>query len=278
MLCLKMATRKDGFQFPCGQCLNCKVNHRRNWVARLLLESCTHAYSVFVTLTFRDTGTPAFLRRSDLKYFYRNLRHDLPEVRHFSVGEYGTRTGRAHYHAHIFSNSRPVDLRDLQKAWPYGSVHLGQTEADSIQYVFGYLFKSKKDRWPIEVRYPELRCFSQGIGRGAYLELSSAGVLPREFQVLGQTFPVSRYFRSIARRDGLLVDETKAIKLERLETAQMCALLDLPSLSQEQKLSLYDEALKRRIAKAQKLKEKAIRDAYLQMHGHVKLRSKNETL
>lgn len=277
MLCAKMATRRDGFKFPCGKCVNCRINQRRSWVARLLLEAACNEYSAFITLTFADTGTPHFVRRSDLKYFYRNLRNDFPTLRHFSVGEYGTRTGRAHYHAHIFTPNRPIHLSAYQKAWPFGHIHVGDTQADSIQYVFGYLFKNPALRWPIEVRYPEFRSFSQGIGRGAFDELSTAGYLPREFSVLGQRWPIPRYFRNLARSCGLLIDDTQTTKLENLEVQYVRSLLQDSTLSSSQVADVYDEAQKRRVAKSQELQRKAIRDAYKQTHGHVKKGNANET-
>lgn len=277
MLCSKMATRRDGFQFPCGKCINCRVNRRRTWVARLLLEAASHEYSSFVTLTFADNGVLTILRRSDLKGFYRNLRIHYPELRHFSVGEYGTKFGRAHYHAHIFTRSKPLDERHLAEAWPYGSIDVGSTEAHSLQYVLGYLFKDSRFAWPVESRYPQFRSYSRGIGRRAFDELCTPGFLPREFTVLGQSWPIGRYHRELAKARGVLIDDTKTAKLEKLEAAHVRSLLGNPSLTHEQITEVYDDALKRRQEKSQELQRKAIRDAYRQDHGHVQKGNDNET-
>lgn len=278
MLCQKMATRGDGFQFPCGQCQNCRINFRRAWQARLLLEAASHEYSAFVTLTFRDVGTPSILRRSDLKLFYRGLRRYIPDLRHFSAGEYGTRTGRAHYHAHIFSVSKPILQCHIAESWPFGSVHVGDTEPESLDYVLGYLLKNKKVHvWPIEERYPEFRAFSPGISKRSLPHLLIDGnELPREFRVFGRSWPIPRYLRDRAQRMGFTVSDRKEVILERFEAQQMRALLMGKTLSSEEELELYENFRKRRIEIAAQRQKKAIRDAYREVHGHTK-KVKHET-
>ncbi|AZL82751.1 replication initiator protein [Apis mellifera associated microvirus 48] len=278
MKCIKLATRTDGFQFPCGQCKNCRINHRRDWQSRLLLEASSHAHSCFVTLTFADTGIPPILRRSDLKRFFRALRVYIPDARHFSVGEYGKRFGRAHYHTHIFSNV-PVLATHLAACWPFGHVDIGDTEPASLDYTLGYLLKDKRSNvWPIESRFPEFRAFSPGIGKMALPHLLIDGnLLPREYKVFGNLWPVSRYLRQRAKKMGFDVSQTEEKRLEEFEAQQMRAVLRNPSLTQAEVSTLYDGFVKKRQEKLEVLKKKAIRDAYRQIHGHVKTRSKNET-
>lgn len=277
-MCANLATRRDGFQFPCGQCLNCKINKRREWQSRLLLEAASHEYSAFVTLTFRDTGIPPILRKTDLKYFYRALRLTNPDLRHFSAGEYGRRFGRAHYHAHIFSN-KPILDDSIRQSWPYGSVDIGHVEPASLDYVLGYLLVDKKanGRWPVEERFPEFRMFSQGMGKHSLAHLLVDGCeLPREFRVFGRRWPIGRYLRDRAKKMGFSVSERESTRLEAYEAQVVRAMLKNPSLSSEEIAKIYDEFVANRQQKQEAIRAKAIRDAYRQNHGH-NVKVKNET-
>ena len=278
MLCSKLATRKDGFKFPCGQCQNCRINKRRDWQARLLLEAATHDYGVFVTLTFSDVGTPQVLRRDHLRAFFRNLHQSVPDFRYYGAAEYGTKTGRAHYHVHIFS-AIPISEYQLRKAWSCGHIHVGDTEPASIDYVLGYLLKNGKvARWPVELRFPEFRVYSQGMGKNALPHLLIDGTeLPREFKVFGRTWPIGRYLRDRAKKMGYTVSERESVTLERLEAKAMRSVLDDKTLSAEEIQKAYEDFALNKQAKSKELQKKAIRAAYLEMHGHVQKANKHET-
>ena len=43
---------------PCGQCLACRINRRREWLARLHLEALDHDVVLFATLTYSDEFLP----------------------------------------------------------------------------------------------------------------------------------------------------------------------------------------------------------------------------
>lgn len=277
MLCQKLATRKDGIQFPCGQCNNCRINHRRAWQARLLLEAASHEYSAFLTLTFADKGTPHFLRRSDIHGFNKTLRQFL-NFRFFCAAEYGKNKGRAHYHIHIFGD-KPILPQNVNHAWPYGQVDIGEVEPASLDYTLGYLLKARKEvRWPIEHRYPEFRMFSPGIGKLALPHLLIDGTeLPREFSVFGRTWPIPRYLRDRAKKMGFTVSERESVRLERLEAQAMRSVLADKTLSPTQIEEAYNALIKRKQEKSAELQKRAIRDAYRQIHGHLK-RNHNETL
>lgn len=278
MLCANLATRRDGFKFPCGQCLNCRINKRRDWQSRLLLEAACHEYGIFVTLTYTDSGTPEPLRKGPLLTFLKSLRKVVPSLRYFAVGEYGTLRGRAHFHAHLFSDT-PILDNQLHSLWPFGHIHVGDTEPASLDYVLGYLLKDSKDvRWPIEKSFPEFRVFSQGLGKLALPHLLiDATELPREFKVFGRKWPIGRYLRDRAKKMGFSVSERESVVLEKLEAQAMRSLLADPSLTSLEVEDLYSTMQKRRQLKSQELQKKAIRAAYLQAHGHVKKGNSNET-
>lgn len=278
MLCAKLATRRDGFKFPCGQCANCRINKRREWQARLLLEAASHAYGSFVTLTFADFGCPSVLRKVDAKAFIKKLSVLYPDLRYYLIGEYGTLTGRAHFHVHLFT-SVPVLDSALRDCWTVGRIHVGDTEPASLDYVLGYLLKGTKViRWPVEKQFPEFRMFSKGMGKLALPHLLIDGTeLPREFKVFSRTWPIGRYLRDRAKKMGYTVSETSTKKLEALEARALSSLLIREDATPEEIEKLYADFWEQRNAKAKVLQQKAIRAAYLQEHGHVKKGNANET-
>lgn len=254
--------------------MNCRINYRRAWQARLLLEASCHDYAQFVTLTQADAGTPHVLLRKYPKRFIRLLSKSY-DFRYFLGAEYGGRKGRAHYHAHIFSKTF-IPRIAIQQCWPYGDIHIGDSEPASLDYVLGYLLKEPSP-WPIAQRFPEFRMHSQGLGRLALGALLVDGTeLSREFTVFGRTWPIPRYLRDRAKKMGFTVSETKQTKLEHLEQKALQAMWSDPRYSFESKeqalLAMYEQR-KQRSAEQQK---KAIRAAYLQAHGHLK-RIKHET-
>jgi len=279
MLCANLATRRDGFQFPCGQCVNCRINRRREWQARLLLEAATHDYGTFVTLTYQPVeGPPPVVLRSHLHAFFRVLREQYPDLRYFAAAEYGSHTGRAHYHAHIFT-SKPLLPAILRQAWPFGIIHQGDTEPASLDYCLGYLLKDRKLlTWPIESRFPEFRLYSQGMGKHALAHLLLDGTeLPREFRVFGKKWPIGRYLRDRAKRMGYTVTEREAVVLEALQAKALRPLLLDSKATQEQIEKAYSELWEAKAEKSAALKRRAIRAAYLQQLNQQRT-TRNETL
>lgn len=139
-----------GIPFPCGQCLACRINKRRLWTHRLMLESYEHRESIFITLTYAEEFLPenASLDKKDLRDFFKRLRYFCSprKIRYYACGEYGAKTHRPHYHAIIFG----LGLSDgelVAKAWPFGRVHVGECNIHTVQYVAGYVTKKfvKKD-------------------------------------------------------------------------------------------------------------------------------------
>lgn len=57
MLCKKMVQSR-GVLHPCGQCTFCRINSKREWISRLLLEAACHPYNQFWTLTYEEESLP----------------------------------------------------------------------------------------------------------------------------------------------------------------------------------------------------------------------------
>lgn len=218
--------RINGVPFPCGQCLPCRINKRRVWTLRLMLESYFHEKCSFVTLTYDDEHLPVndglpVLKKRDCQLWLKRLRKwfNRPGLRYYLAGEYGSRNHRPHYHAILFGVS-PEELdpewaiydgrsgdgkrhTPLSRTWPQGLVHVGECTRESIQYVAGYVTKKftvKGDNYE-----PEFSLMSRRPGIGAYSVEEVARVLKenhletigaRELRIEGKRWPLGRFLTS----------------------------------------------------------------------------------
>lgn len=144
----------DYMQLPCGQCIGCRLERSRQWAMRCVYESSLHSRNSFVTLTYANN--PISLRQSDLRNFWKRLRHHFPNetIRYFACGEYGELLGRPHYHACIFGFDFPdkvlYSVRDnvplyhstiLSDIWGHGFCSIGDVTFESAAYTARYVLK-----------------------------------------------------------------------------------------------------------------------------------------
>ena len=175
MLCKKpYLLPKYNFWVGCNQCIPCRINRRRNWVSRMILESLTVDDACFVTLTYDDEHNPRRLEKSDLQNFFKRLRKHLNfKIRYYACGEYGEKTKRPHYHAVIFGLSEVQASYFCRKAWTSGFVYVGSFTPDSASYVAGYVCKKLDETQPIdwntgELMTKEYSTMSRRPGLGVY--------------------------------------------------------------------------------------------------------------
>lgn len=116
---------------PCGQCMNCRINNRRKWTARILLEALDTEQRLgevsWCTLTYSDENIPQVSRGGgptddsldprDLQLCFKRLRKLIGPFRFFAVGEYGDKTFRPHYHAMLFGPPVTEVEAGLGKEW-----------------------------------------------------------------------------------------------------------------------------------------------------------------
>lgn len=131
--CVSPISRKtaDGVVVvPCGKCNYCLQSRREDWSFRLRQELKHSLSGYFITLTYDDGHLPTCdqvsgeyfpngtLVKSHAIGFVKRLRaHCSAErLRFYLCGEYGTRTGRAHYHVLLF-NLSSGSLAAIQQAW-----------------------------------------------------------------------------------------------------------------------------------------------------------------
>lgn len=173
---------------PCGRCYDCKNRKVREWAFRLLEEDKVSTYAHFVTLTYnthhvpliKGNSHPMTLDPKDLTNYFKRLRKNItnhvnsitenlrePKIKYYAVGEYGTKSGRPHYHFICFNNPFPdlfVDSWRLNNQ-PIGTVYIGDVKQESILYTLKYI--SKPGKVPIHAndkRVPEFSRTSNGIG------------------------------------------------------------------------------------------------------------------
>lgn len=216
----------EGLAFGCGQCLACRINRRRVWTARLVLESYLHEKACFVTLTYRDDDLvynenyiPTLCKR-DLQLFLKRLRKHFSErkIRYYACGEYGTRSLRPHYHLVLFGIA-PEELDEtfmlydgksprslLLNLWTFGLVHVGECSRHSIQYVAGYVTKKYTKKGDGLQKEFSLMSLKPGIGAGALDAIRSAidgtGTECAMVRFEGKTWPLGRYLLQKMYPDG----------------------------------------------------------------------------
>lgn len=153
----------------CGKCKWCRWMNALAWAVRIACEvSTTEGGCSFLTLTYAPKHLPkadefpgqGTLVKKHLQGFLKRLRarleyHDGIQIRFFAAGEYGSATGRAHYHAIIFGYDFP-DRRHyksskagfpiynsdlLSSCWKFGHATVQNVDIGVAKYVGQYASK-----------------------------------------------------------------------------------------------------------------------------------------
>lgn len=183
--------------YPCGQCMPCRVNRRRIWTHRIMLEAMEFTGNCFVTLTYSDDELkncigaaphllPSLMPKHLQDWLKRYRKVMYPQkIRFYAVGEYGDETGRPHYHLAlfganpcIFGRSRYSKVRSdccvvcdtIRDTWGRGHIFVGELEAASAGYIAGYVIKkmTSPDDRRLLGRHPEFARMSRRPGIGAW--------------------------------------------------------------------------------------------------------------
>lgn len=227
MLC-KNPYMPSTIPYPCGQCLPCRVNRRRVWTHRILLESFLHSSSCFLTLTYEDKHLPkdGSVSPRELRLFLGRLRDRLPprSLRYFAVGEYGDETSRPHYHLALFGYNCLGKLlypdfgkrcfcancQMVREVWGKGHIVIEDLTRKSAQYIAGYVTKKMTSKEDIRLngRHPEFARMSTKPGLAAFAisRISQgmispvtgeiflcAGDVPSKLNIDGKELPFGRY-------------------------------------------------------------------------------------
>lgn len=166
----------DFIQVPCGKCMECRLQHSKQWADRCLLEMQYHDSNLFVTLTYDDDHIPmksdgtsehGSLCKRDLQLFFKRLRKKYGKgISYFAAGEYGSETQRPHYHAIIFGLSLD-DLvpfytsglgneyytsETLNSLWTNGMTSVSIANYENAAYTARYVMK-KAEKGDLSVIY-----------------------------------------------------------------------------------------------------------------------------
>jgi len=233
---------------PCGQCMGCRLDKARAWAMRLHVEGLSHTQSCFITLTYDDDNIPEndSLNPTDLQRFIKRLRKYLgsTRIRYYSVGEYGGKFDRPHYHAIIFGYDFPdrsiyldrgsytVDNSIiLSKLWPHGHATVQNNSLEAAAYVSKYAVKKitgeKAQDWyqridtdtgEIIQLLPEFARMSRRPGIGsAWLKKYYKDLYPKGYVTNGKgvKIPPPEYFNKLYEK--WFPDEMEALRNERKE-------------------------------------------------------------
>lgn len=116
---------------PCGKCVLCTEKKANEWVSRAMAESQTSSsIPIFFTLTYNDFCCPRNgVRKGAMQRFMKRLRVNVDrycgfksKIRYFICSEYGSKTGRPHYHG-ILWNFPLLELSHIDdlidKSWSF---------------------------------------------------------------------------------------------------------------------------------------------------------------
>jgi len=237
------------------------VNRGQEWSRRLEHELDFHASAIFLTLTYSEAHLPVDdgLDARHLQLFLKRLRFDLEDrkFRYYSVGEYGEKFNRPHYHG-IFFGLTPNDRGLIEGAWGMGMVHIGTVTQESINYVTKYVNKKLTGDLGKEVygaRLPPFSRMSKGLGlpwlkanwdfvlqNGGLRHQGKMIRLPRYYlKKIGDDFPAElkdalTMLRASMSDQGLVSDDVVVHLWEKDKDQRDQVKLDLEALQRNKRL------------------------------------------
>lgn len=137
-----------GVLVPCGKCPACLSNKRNEWSFRLMEEVKRSTSAAFITLTYHPKFVPdSGVSKRHVQLFLKRLRKNQKngkKIRYYFVAEYGSKTGRPHYHSILFNAEGGEEA--IRKAWmlkdsEIGLIHYGKVTEASIRYVTKYVIQ-----------------------------------------------------------------------------------------------------------------------------------------
>lgn len=171
------------YHVECRKCNFCLQNRRQDWSMRLMEELKDSQTAHFITLTYEDKYLPFIweddmaigmnLEKRDLWKWHKAMRKAVEREdkslrpKYYSVGEYGTRYKRPHYHS-IYYNAPEEVIRKLENGgiWEKGQVYIGSVTEKSCGYVAKYLIDKDQDDFNEDIRVKPFSVMSKGLGAG----------------------------------------------------------------------------------------------------------------
>lgn len=178
---------------PCHRCLECRLKYSNDWAVRISLELKTRPLNNwFITFTYSDDnltrnekGLP-ILNYRDFQLFMKKLRKKYSDLKYLVAGEYGSKSGRPHYHALIFNlplkdlkltgevnhqGDRYYFSKEIDNLWNKGMSVIGELNYKTAGYTTRYALKKLKQYDYKELGIPpEKLLISNGIGKDYFYE------------------------------------------------------------------------------------------------------------
>lgn len=233
---------QKGFQrVPCGRCTACRLNVQLDWTVRLFNEFESSHCAVFLTLTYDDEYLPVnhSVSKREVQLFKKRFKKKCGKhVRLYSVGEYGSKCYRPHYHFIVYGvnldsslfTDRCYDRKS--KGWlcrcygwdERGLAHIGDVTWESCRYCAHYVLKKqggkkgKEFYKKIGVESPEFALPPRRPGVGHDWCLANADLLRHlgYVPIDGKKYPLPRYYVDI-----LYDKESDEVKMQKLVDSQV---------------------------------------------------------
>lgn len=206
--CISPLLVKHGF-VPCGYCGNCLSRKRQDWSYRIKQELKRAKTADFLTLTYAPehiqtspSGLPTLVK-SDFPQFIKQIRTETsrtlprgykwPQMRYYTVGEYGEQTQRPHIHSILFNLHPDIKPKTLD-IWSRGNIDFGTVEGGSIGYVTGYVINRHGD---YQDRQKPFALISKGMGANYLTSNYNYHKHGKRFDVNNQGIPgaLPRYYQ-----------------------------------------------------------------------------------
>lgn len=155
-MCINPKLLPFGTDAWCRKCLQCRLAYVADWEGRNIAESKVATTCFLVTLTYghnlaygvESEAAASYLDYDHVQRFLKRLRKTLSKdkrsVRYFISGEYGTKKGRAHWHALLYFDFEilPRDAQTLlEEHWGHGFCNVSKFRDSSAGYVCKYIIK-----------------------------------------------------------------------------------------------------------------------------------------
>ncbi len=151
-MCIAPVQLPNGVLAGCRKCWQCRELVIMDYVGRCFAESKTAKACHAVTLTYgpdemgnSDHPRAAVLTYSDVQKYVKKLRKNGYPCRYFSVGEYGSKKGRAHWHLIMFWSGKlpehKLNKRFNETNWEHGLSFWEEPTPESFKYACKYIQK-----------------------------------------------------------------------------------------------------------------------------------------
>lgn len=137
----------------CRNCWQCRKNRVNDYVGRAIAESLYSEETWSVTLTYAggtENPNAVTLVYKDVQDYFKRLRASGHKVRYIVTGEYGSKKGRAHWHAILFMGkpkkltpTPPTNKNTKEKHWPHGYSYFQKPDYKAFEYVLKYVLKDQ---------------------------------------------------------------------------------------------------------------------------------------